>query len=217
MSVRLSACITTFPTWRPSVKFVTADFCENLSRKSSTLYVHCLSCCKGLLYRILCKSNKQFSHWHHVTDGQLWFQHKGVFLLRKESLMTVGYLIMRERLCTENHEWNPWCILAIRKSSDQRALDTLGLTLPISNSRHCCYHGSKCSEYSSNIPTFHTDGKNVTVVWAVTSCNVGASDHNTGRHTTDDRNCQSMVWEPQILLITSVVVALDGLWLLLRK
>jgi hypothetical protein len=165
MSVRLSACIITSPTGRLSVKCETGDFCEKLSRKSSTLYVHCLSCCKGLLYRILCKSNKQLSHWLKVTDGQSWFQHKSVFLFRKESLTKVIYLIMRERLCTKKkHEWNPWCILAIHKSNDQRALDTLGSTLPISNSRHCCCHGSKCSEYSSTLPTYHTDGRNVTVV-----------------------------------------------------
>jgi len=115
-----------------------------------------------------------------------------MFLLRNESLRTVEYLIMRERLCTENREWNPRCVLAIHKSNEQRALDTLGLTLPISNSKHCCCHGSKCSEYSSNLRTYNTDGKNVTVVWDVISCSLGASDHNTGRHTTGDRNCQSM-------------------------
>lgn len=96
---------------------------------------------------------------------------------------------MRERLCTENREWNPRCVLAIHKSNDQRALDTLGLTLSISNSKHRCCRGSQCSEYSSNLRTYNTDGKNVTVVWDVTSCSLGASDHITGRHTTGDRNC----------------------------
>jgi len=71
---------------------------------------------------------------------------------------------MRERLCTENHEWNPRCVLAIHKSNDQRALDTLGLALTINNSKHSCCPGSKCLEYSSNLRTCNTDGKTVTVI-----------------------------------------------------
>jgi hypothetical protein len=35
-----------------------------------------------------------------------------------------------------------------------------------------------------------THRKNVTVVWDVTLCSLGVSDHNTECHTTDDRNCQ---------------------------